>query len=136
MARSKKAAEETNLKEIPLEDLALEEIEELPAMPEIPIQEPSIEEQIKMATDELERRNSITPWITYELLVSPGWTLPVNITACLRAKTSKESLKSVITNMFIVVPFALLPIFSNRRIELYNEERVKRNFDKCVLVYG
>lgn len=57
MARSKKAAEETNLKEIPLEDLALEEIEELPAMPEIPVQEPSIEEQIKMATDELERKN-------------------------------------------------------------------------------
>lgn len=54
MIRSKKAAEETNLKEIPLEDLALEEIEELPAMP---IQEPSIEEQIKMATEELERKN-------------------------------------------------------------------------------
>lgn len=57
MTRSKKSAEETNLKEIPLEDLALEEIEELPAMPEIPIQEPSVEEQIKMATDELERKN-------------------------------------------------------------------------------
>lgn len=57
MARSKKVAEETNLKEIPLEDLALEEIEELPAMPEIPVQEPSVEEQIKMATDELERKN-------------------------------------------------------------------------------
>ena len=57
MARSKKSAEETNLKEIPLEDLALEEIEELPAMPEIPVQEPSVEEQIKMATDELERKN-------------------------------------------------------------------------------
>lgn len=57
MARSKKAVEETNLKEIPLEDLALEEIEELPAMPEIPVQEPSVEEQIKMATDELERKN-------------------------------------------------------------------------------
>lgn len=57
MARLKKSAEETNLKEIPLEDLALEEIEELPAMPEIPIQEPSIEEQIKMATDELEKKN-------------------------------------------------------------------------------
>ena len=54
MARSKKAVEETNLKEIPLEDLALEE---LPAMPEIPVQEPSVEEQIKMATDELERKN-------------------------------------------------------------------------------
>lgn len=57
MARSKKSVEETNLKEIPLEDLALEEIEELPAMPEIPVQEPSVEEQIKMATDELERKN-------------------------------------------------------------------------------
>ena len=57
MTRSKKAAEESNLKEIPLEDLALEEIEELPAMPEIPVQEPSVEEQIKMATNELERKN-------------------------------------------------------------------------------
>lgn len=54
MIRSKKAVEETNLKEIPLEDLAIEEIEELPAMP---IQEPSVEEQIKMATNELERKN-------------------------------------------------------------------------------
>ena len=44
MTRSKKAVEETNLKEIPLEDLALEEIEELPAMPEIQVQEPSVEE--------------------------------------------------------------------------------------------
>ena len=43
MIRSKKAVEETNLKEIPLEDLALEEIEELPAMPEIPVQKPSVE---------------------------------------------------------------------------------------------
>ena len=57
MIGSKKAIEETNLKEIPLEDLALEEIEELPAMPEIPVQEPSVEEQIKMATKELERKN-------------------------------------------------------------------------------
>lgn len=57
MIRSEKAVEETNLKEIPLEDLALEEIEELPAMPEIPVQEPSVEEQIKMATEELERKN-------------------------------------------------------------------------------
>ena len=57
MVRLKKAIEETNLKEIPLEDLALEEIEELPAMPEIPVQEPSVEEQIKMATDKLERKN-------------------------------------------------------------------------------
>ena len=57
MTRSKKAVEESNLKEIPLEDLALEEIEELPAMPEIPVQEPSVEEQIKMATNELERKN-------------------------------------------------------------------------------
>ena len=54
MIRPKKAVEETNLKEIPLEDLALEEMEELPA---IPIQEPSVEEQIKMATEELERKN-------------------------------------------------------------------------------
>lgn len=54
MIRSRKAVEETNLKEIPLEDLALEEMEELPAMP---IQEPSVEEQIKMATNELERKN-------------------------------------------------------------------------------
>ena len=54
MIRPKKAVEETNLKEIPLEDLALEEMEELPAMP---IQEPSVEEQIKMATEELERKN-------------------------------------------------------------------------------
>lgn len=54
MIRSEKAVEETNLKEIPLEDLAIEEIEELPAMP---IQEPSVEEQIKMATNELERKN-------------------------------------------------------------------------------
>lgn len=57
MIRSKKAVKETNLKEIPLEDLALEEIEELPTMPEIPVQEPSVEEQIKMATNELERKN-------------------------------------------------------------------------------
>ena len=57
MTRSKKAVEETNLKEIPLEDLALEEIEELPAISEIPVQEPSVEEQIKMATKELERKN-------------------------------------------------------------------------------
>lgn len=58
MARPKKAVEEKNLKEIPLEDLVLEEIEELPAMPEIPVQEPSVEEQIKMATEELERKNN------------------------------------------------------------------------------
>ena len=57
MIRSQKAVEETNLKEIPLEDLALEKIEKLPAMPEIPVQEPSVEEQIKMATEELERKN-------------------------------------------------------------------------------
>ena len=57
MIQSKKVVEETNLKEIPLEDLALEKIEELPAMPEIPVQEPSVEEQIKMATKELERKN-------------------------------------------------------------------------------
>ena len=57
MARPKKVVEENNLKEIPLEDLALEEIDELPAMPEIPVQEPSVEEQIKMATNELEKKN-------------------------------------------------------------------------------
>lgn len=57
MARLKKAEKESNLKEIPLENLALEEIEELPTMPEIPVQEPSVEEQIKMATDELEKKN-------------------------------------------------------------------------------
>ncbi len=57
MARPKKVVEEKNLKEIPLEDLALEEIEDLPAMPEIPVQEPSVEEQIKMATNELEKKN-------------------------------------------------------------------------------
>lgn len=57
MARPKKVVEENNLKEVPLEDLALEEIEELPAMPEIPVQEISVEEQIKMATEELEKKN-------------------------------------------------------------------------------
>lgn len=57
MARPKKVVEENNLKEIPLEDLALEEIEDLPPMPEIPVQEPSVEEQIKMATNELEKKN-------------------------------------------------------------------------------
>lgn len=57
MARPKKVVEENNLKEIPLEDLALEEIEELPAMPEIPVQNISVEEQIKAATEELEKKN-------------------------------------------------------------------------------
>ena len=66
MIRSKKAVEETNLKEIPLEDLALEEIEELPAMPEIPVQEPSVEEQIKMATNELERKNQELAMAIYD----------------------------------------------------------------------
>lgn len=47
-----KAAEENNLKEI-----LLEEIEESPIMPKISVQEPSIEEQIKMATQELEKKN-------------------------------------------------------------------------------
>ena len=66
MIRSKKAVEETNLKEIPLEDLALEEIEELPAMPEIPVQEPSVEEQINIATKELEQKcNDLTQKIYY-----------------------------------------------------------------------
>lgn len=57
MPRPKKAVEENNLKEISLEDLTLEEIKELPAMPQVSVQEPSIEEQIKMATQELEKKN-------------------------------------------------------------------------------
>lgn len=57
MARPKKVVEENNLKEIPLEDLTLEEIDELPAMPEIPVQDISVEEQIKTATEELEKKN-------------------------------------------------------------------------------
>ena len=55
MARSKKAAEETNLKEIPLEELAA-----------MPIQEPSVEEQIKMATKELERKNQDLAMAIYD----------------------------------------------------------------------
>lgn len=57
MARPKKVVEEPALKEIPLEDLALEEIEEIPPMPELPMEEPTVEEQVKLATEELERKN-------------------------------------------------------------------------------
>lgn len=45
---------------------AVEEIEELPAMPEIPVQEPSVEEQINIATKELEQKcNDLTQKIYY-----------------------------------------------------------------------
>jgi hypothetical protein len=50
---------ENNLKAVPLEDLQLEVIEELNDTQEMPQpQEPSVEEQIKMATEELERKNN------------------------------------------------------------------------------
>ena len=50
---------ENNLKSVPLEDLQLEVIEELNDAQEMPQpQEPSVEEQIKMATEELERKNN------------------------------------------------------------------------------
>ena len=50
---------ENNLKAVPLEDLELEVIEELNDTQEMPQpQEPSVEEQIKMATEELERKNN------------------------------------------------------------------------------
>lgn len=50
---------ENNLKAVPLEDLQLEVIEELNDAKEMPEpQEPSVEEQIKMATEELERKNN------------------------------------------------------------------------------
>lgn len=50
---------ENNLKAVPLEDLELEVIEELNDIQEMPEpQEPSVEEQIKMATEELERKNN------------------------------------------------------------------------------
>lgn len=50
---------ENNLKAVPLEDLQLEVIEELNDVQEMPEpQEPSVEEQIKMATEELERKNN------------------------------------------------------------------------------
>lgn len=50
---------ENNLKAVPLEDLQLEVIEELNDAQEMPQpQEPSVEEQIKMATEELERKNN------------------------------------------------------------------------------
>ena len=51
---------ENKLKEVPLEELESEVIEEFPDIPEeqpMP-QEPSVEEQIKMATEELERKNN------------------------------------------------------------------------------
>lgn len=47
MARPKKV-QEAELKEITLEDL--------PVMPEIPVQEPTTEEQIEMATKELQQK--------------------------------------------------------------------------------
>lgn len=50
---------ENNLKAVPLEDLELEVIEELNDIQEMPEpQEPSVEEQIKMATEELEKKNN------------------------------------------------------------------------------
>lgn len=51
---------ESRLKAIPLEELESEVIEEFPDIPEeqpMP-QEPSVEEQIKMATEELEKKNN------------------------------------------------------------------------------
>ena len=50
---------ENNLKAVPLEDLELEVIEDSNDTQEMPEpQEPSVEEQIKMATEELERKNN------------------------------------------------------------------------------
>ena len=50
---------ENNLKAVPLEDLQLEVIEDSNDIQEMPQpQEPSVEEQIKMATEELERKNN------------------------------------------------------------------------------
>lgn len=51
---------ESKLKAIPLEELESEVIEEFPDITdEQPIpQEPSVEEQIRMATEELERKNN------------------------------------------------------------------------------
>lgn len=50
---------ENNLKAVPLEDLQLEVIEDSNDIQEMPEpQEPSVEEQIKMATEELERKNN------------------------------------------------------------------------------
>lgn len=51
---------ENNIKEVPLEELESEVIEMFPDIPEdqpMP-QEPSVEEQIRMATEELERKNN------------------------------------------------------------------------------
>ena len=49
---------ENNLKAVPLEDLQLviEDSNDIQEMPQP--QEPSVEEQIKMATEELERKNN------------------------------------------------------------------------------
>ena len=50
---------ENNLKAVPLEDLQLEVIEDSNDIQEMPQpQEPSVEEQIKMAREELERKNN------------------------------------------------------------------------------
>ena len=59
---------ENNLKAVPLEDLEPEVIEELNDIQEMPEpQEPSVEEQIKMATEELERKNNdLTQQIYYK----------------------------------------------------------------------
>lgn len=60
---------ESKLKAIPLEELESEVIEEFPDIPEeqpMP-QEPSVEEQIRMATEELERKNNdLTQQIYYK----------------------------------------------------------------------
>ena len=54
--------ENNNLKEVPIEELQAEVIEEFPNVPnydDIPLpEEPSVEEQIRMATQELEQKNS------------------------------------------------------------------------------
>ena len=60
---------ENNIKEVPLEELESEVIEMFPDIPEdqpMP-QEPSVEEQIRMATEELERKNNdLTQQIYYK----------------------------------------------------------------------
>lgn len=60
---------ENKLKAVPLEELESEVIEGFPDIPEdqpIP-QEPSVEEQIRMATEELERKNNdLTQQIYYK----------------------------------------------------------------------
>jgi len=55
-------------------------------------------------------KNSIKPCITYELLDSPGCTLPVKIIAFLFAIASNESLKFVIINNCILTPSNVSPI--------------------------